>query len=124
MDRMYRMIGDTPYYMRLVRDAHMKSKRDMGKVSRSWMEVLEDNKRLREENLALMQKINMLLSSSCTSSHIMPSPVSSSSISSKPLSDFPEMNRSIVLADVPGCASANSVEKDYHGFSCANQFLS
>lgn len=110
-------------FQALVMDALTVCKRDMAELNRRCVELMEENKRLREENLALMQRLDSYLSSnqSQSVSHPTSSPFQSQNVVS-PVSDV-EINRSIVIIGVPESLSDSPVERAQNDYHCVNRIF-
>lgn len=108
-------------FQALVMDAILECKRDMMELNKRCIELMEDNKRLREENLALMRRIDSLLTASPSSVPIVSS-LNSSSVP-HPVSSSDSDSDSVVIIGVPEHHSANSIDSVQNDFYCVNQLL-
>ncbi|EYB81589.1 hypothetical protein Y032_0378g282 [Ancylostoma ceylanicum] len=118
MDQLKLLLNDesVPPYMKLIVDFMAETKAEIAELNRRNAIVLEENKKLREENSMLKAQLDALLSKNVSSKHDVGLQFSSS------VGD-PDLSRSIVLAGIPESISNSPTERANNDVICVNTIL-
>ena len=109
--------GRVPNYMKLVVELLVETRAEIKDANKRNAELMEEIRLLREENLALKQKIVSLESSKAVSK------ISFSDSNSVDIFEERERSRSIVLECVPESPAFTAAQRVAHDFACVNQLL-
>lgn len=123
---------DMPPYMRFVVEVLVETRRELVEIHKRNDAMMEENRKLREENSLLKIKIDQLLlrsanndnienvdSSGCIAA-VVSTPVAQSIDSAK---EDPDLKRSIIVSGIPESRSNSAYERMNHDYNCVNTLL-